>query len=148
MKRFEFSLGRVLDLRRQQASVELARLHALLSTLNQLSAIRLSLTQELEEARSSLRQLPATGEDLRVFVEFERHTHTRCARIDQDSQIVQRQAREQQAKTRDADRQVKLLENLRDKKLTEWTRLCDKELEELASDSHLARMFSDRRRAQ
>ncbi len=148
MKRFEFSLGRVLDLRKQQASVEHARLQALLATLNQLSATKRSLTQQLEDARVSLRQSPSTGEDLRVFVEFDRHIHIRCTRTDQDSQAVQRQVREQQAKTRDADRQVKLLENLKEQKFTEWTRLCDKEMEELASDSHLARMLSERRRAQ
>lgn len=147
MKRFDFSLGRVLDLRKQQASVEQARLQALLRTLQQLSATKHSLTQQLEDARTSLRQSPATGEDLRVFVEFERHINAKCARTDQDSQVVQRQVREQQAKTMHADRQVKLLENLRKQKFTEWTRQCDKELEELAADSYLSRMMSERRGA-
>ena len=82
-----------------------------------------------------------------MFVEFERHIHARCARTDQDSQIVQRQVREQQTKTMNADRQVKLLENLRKQKFTEWTRQCDKELEELAADSYLSRMMSERRGA-
>lgn len=147
MKRFEFSLRRVLDLRRQQASVEQARLQALLRTVNQLHALKAALTKQLAESRTSLQTSPTTGEDLRLFVEFDRHIHARCARIDRDVQLVGRQVQEQQIKTRNADRQVKLLEKLKDKKLSEWTYLHDKELEELASDSYQARMFAERRRA-
>lgn len=148
MKRFAFSLSRVLDLRRQQASVEQARLQSLLRTLNQLTVTKQALMQQLEEARINLRQAPATGHELRAFVEYERHIHARCTRTDQDSQLIQRQIREQQAKTIEADRQVKLLENLKQRKLAEWTRECDKELEELAADSHLARMLAERRDAE
>lgn len=146
MKRFEFSLGRVLDLRRQQASVEQARLQALLGTVNQLIALKRSLITQLDGERTSLKESASTGEDLRVFVEYDRHIRARCNRIDRDVQLVQRQVQEQQIKTRNADRQVKLLENLKDKKLTEWTRLHDKELEELAADSYMARMSAEQRR--
>lgn len=148
MKRFEFSLGRVLDLRRQQASVEQARLQALLKTLDQLSATKHALLQQLDDARTSLRQSAPTGDDLRLFVQFERHIHVQCTRTDQDSRAVQRQVREQQIKVIDADRQVKLLEKLKTRRFAEWTHACDKELEELAADSHLARMFAERRRVE
>ena len=147
MKRFEFSLGRVLDLRRQQASVEQARLQALLRTFQQLHALKAALNKQLADSRNSLQTSPTTGEDLRLFVEFDRHIHARCARIDRDIQLVHRQVQEQRIKTQNADRQVKLLEKLKGKKLAEWTHLHDKELEELASDSYLARLFAERRRA-
>ncbi len=146
MKRFEFSLRRVLDVRKQQSDVEHARLQALLQTASRLLAAKLLLKQQLDDARTSLRQVPASGEDLRIFAEYERHIHHRCAGLDRDSQLVHQQVRDQQAKVRDADRQVKLLQNLKAQKLAEWTVQHDKELEELASDSHLSRMLADRRR--
>jgi flagellar export protein FliJ len=146
MKRFEFSLHRVLDLRKQQAEMERARLQALLSTLERLRAARQALTQELQDARTSLTRSPATGNDYGVFADFEQHIHRRCAIFERDSQLVQKQVRDQQVKVREADQQVKLLENLKAKRLEEWNHQLDKELEELASDSYLARMSADRRR--
>lgn len=147
MKRFDFPLSRVLDLRQQQAGLERARLEGLFKTLNQILAARAALKQELEDARAALRQSPASGNDLQLFSGFERHIHSRCATLDHDTQLLHRQVREQQEKTREADRQVKLLENLRAQRFKEWTYQCDKELEELASDSHRSRMLSERRRA-
>jgi flagellar export protein FliJ len=146
MKRFEFSLRRVLDLRKQQAEMERARLQALLATLERLRAAKQSLNQELQDARTSLTRSLASGNDYRVFADFEQHIHRRCAIHDRDSLLVQQQVRDQQAKVRDADQQVKLLENLKAKKLEQWNHQLDKELEELASDSYLARMSADRRR--
>ncbi|HEY1215268.1 MAG TPA: hypothetical protein VGE93_16685 [Bryobacteraceae bacterium] len=146
MKRFEFSLRRVLDFRKQQAEMERARLQALMATLERLRAAKQSLNQELQDARASLTRSLASGNDYRVFADFEQHIHRRCAVHDRDSQLVQQQVRDQQVKVRDADQQVKLLEDLKAKKLEQWNHQFDKELEELASDSYLARMSADRRR--
>jgi flagellar export protein FliJ len=146
MKRFEFSLHRVLDLRKQQAEMERARLQALLTTVERLRKAKQSLTQELQDARTSLTRSLASGSDYGVFADFEQHIHRRCAILERDSQLVQQQVRDQQVKVREADQQVKLLENLKGKRLEQWNHQFDKELEELASDSYLARMSADRRR--
>src|SRR5690242_2071404 len=104
MKRFEFSLRRVLDLRKQQAEMERARLQALMATLERLRAAKQSLKQELQDARASLtRSLASGNDDYRVFADFEQHIHRRCAVHDRDSQLVQQQVRDQQVKVRDAD---------------------------------------------
>jgi flagellar export protein FliJ len=147
MKRFEFSLRRVLDIRKQQADMERARLQALLGTVGRLRVAKQSLEQELHDARTGLTRSFATGNDYRIFADFEQHTHRRCAAIERDIQRVQQQVRDQQVKVMDADQQVKLLEKLKAKKLQEWNHQVDKELEELAADSFLARLSADRRRS-
>ncbi len=60
------------------------------------------------------------------------------------ARLEQRIAR-QQAQVVEADRQVGLVEKLESRKLAEWQGSLNKELDELAADSYMARMHRQRK---
>lgn len=147
MKRFEFRLHRVLDLRRQQASVERTRLDNLVAAAERLQAEMRGLAQQLEEARLHVRHAPSSaGEDYLALAHFERHIDLRTASLEARRNEVLHQIEIQRAAVIEADRKVKLLEKMESRYRAEWESAHDKELDTLAAESHLARLLADRRR--
>lgn len=146
MKRFEFRLHRVLDLRRQHADAERAQLENLATAAERLAAEMRSLDRELEEVRSHVRHAPsAAGEDYLALSHFERHIDRRTASVENRRKEVLQQIEKQRAVVLEADRKVKLLQKLEARHRSEWVAAHDKELDALAAESHLARLVSKRR---
>ena len=146
MKKFSFPLQRVLDLRRQQAELERAKLQPFVVRLQKLEAAREYLRNQAHAASASVRSAHSvTGGDLAALGRYERYTDGRIRLLDQHELELRKHIEAQQMVVREADRKVKLLENLRDQRLIEWTAQRDKELEEVASDSYLAKLLSERR---
>lgn len=145
MKKFEFSLARVLDVRRKQADIANARLQTLQSKLVELANEQNALIETLADARQSVRQHQSSAMDHWALSNFERVVVNKKAQIDTRRARVQAAIREQRQATIEADRSVKLLENLEGKQRAEWSQGTAKELESLAADSHLALLLSQRR---
>lgn len=146
MKRFEFRLHRVLDLRRQHAEAERAQLENLAAASERLAAEMCSLAIELEEARTHVRHAPsAAGEDYLALSHFERHINRRTASVEDRRAELLQKIEKQRSIVLEADRRVKLLQNLEARHRSEWTTAHNKELDALAAESHLARRLSDRR---
>ena len=142
MKRFEFRLHRVLDLRRQQAEVHRHRLHMLISNVKELEIERSALEAKVLEARASVRSAPVTGNDLVSLAHYEAHIRRRCARIAEKRIELERQLEAERNKAREVERKVKLLEKLETRKRAEWESEANKELESLSADSYLSRLQS------
>lgn len=141
MKRFEFRLGRVLDFRREQAELERSRLESLLAQVLRIDQETNSLQSEAADARDQVaRSASVSGEELSALSAFERHIRNRTTLLDQVRQETQLQVRRQQAIVVEAERKVKLLLKLRQRKLTSWTLEEQKELEVLAAESYLSRL--------
>jgi flagellar export protein FliJ len=140
MKRFEFRLHRVLDLRRQQADVHRHRLQMLMARLKELDVERAALEAKVAEARTSVRSSPVTGNDLVSLAQYETHIRRRCVRIAEKRIELEKQLETERNKTREVERKVKLLEKLETKKRAEWETEANKELETLSADSYLSRM--------
>jgi hypothetical protein len=146
MKRFEFRLQRVLDLRRQQCEIERVMLQKLTTLQQKLIAARLAVVEETEGAAMHVKGASSIyGDDLRALALFERHSQRKLAGLEKQQRETGQQIAQQQARVREAERNVKLLENLKSKRLTEWSAQSNQELEELAADAYLARMMSGRR---
>ena len=146
MKRFEFTLRRVLEVRRQQAEIERSRLQSHLANLETLQNYRRATAQRADEARAFVKNgSTVSGEDLVALSAFEKHISRTIVSIDQQKAKLDQVIAQQQAKVLEAERKVKLLQNLEEKQLSEWTVLRDKEIEQLGADSHLARLLSERR---
>ena len=146
MKAFEFKLQRILEFRLQQADAERAGLQKLLVQSSKLDDEAHNLQNQIFEARQDAERRPsATGGDFLALAQFEGFAIRRTTFIDSQRKQLQPLIERQRAVTIEAERNVKLLERLRERKLKEWTVARDKELDELSADSHLARLSSARR---
>lgn len=142
MKRFEFRLHRVLDLRRQQAEVHRHRLQVLMSKVKELDAEKAALESKVIEARTTIKSSPVTGNDLVSLAHYETHIRRRCTRILEKRIEVEKQLEAERNKTREVERKVKLLEKLETRRRAEWELEANKELESLSADSYLSRLQS------
>lgn len=146
MKRFQFRLQRVLDLRRQQAEAERTHFRNLLAAFELLEGELRSLATQLEEARAHVRHAPSSaGEDYIALSYFEGHVQRRSAVIQTRRQQLERQISEQRAHLLETERKLKLLERLEERRRSEWAAERDKELETISAEAHLARLQSFRR---
>jgi flagellar export protein FliJ len=146
MKQFEFRLQRVLELRSQQADIERARLQSLLNGRTRLSRDRNNLIQQQVRAAADIRGAASiSGSDLFALAAYDRHIQKRKAIFDKQLAQLEQQIGVQTAALREAERKVKLLERLKQRKLADWTGERDKELEAAAAESYLARFLNDRR---
>lgn len=142
MKRFEFTLERVLEFRRLQASTERARLDEILAQRAPLVVAQERLS---EEGRAVLRygaKLPVEFSARDNYSQFVRRQQERL-----EAQMVEidKRAAAQRTKVMEAERRCDLLEKLKQRRQTEWTVAADRELEELAADSFRARLHASRR---
>ena len=140
MKRFEFRLARVRELRRRQLEVEEAKLEVLRAERQQLEAESLRLENEATGTRNSLmvtgsveaQELVAADHYLRSLA---------AARKRQAAKLADWQARtsKQQQAMVEARRRVRLLEKLEEKQLRLWKEEADREQDNLSSELYLAR---------
>ena len=140
MKAFRFSLEKVLAWRRTQLELEQVRHRQRLAEVAALDRARAELEAAGIQAEVQVRALPiVSGSDLAALGEFRRAVRAR------ENQIAPRRAQAAQAAETqllhvlEAQRRVRLLEKLRDRKLVEWKAEETRELEALASESALAR---------
>ena len=146
MAKFRFPLETALHLRRFEADREQARLEQLRAERDRLLAQSAELQAERDtedhalaqpRARSATVALVAIDQFHQYVVESQRY-------LASNGQILEARIAEQTVRLVEARRRVKLLERLREKKLAEWRTAADLELEQLAADSHTARLARQR----
>jgi hypothetical protein len=139
MAQFHFSLEKVLRWR----SLQLAREQALLERLIQ-EQIRIQmLAAALGDERSKMKSTIGTlndlrGDDLRAATAYGLRLRRQADTLAQVSARCERDLTIQKKKYNEAKRRLRLLEELRDRRLTIWRYEQGRELEELASESYLA----------
>jgi flagellar protein FliJ len=145
MKAFEFRLQRIADFRRQQADVAKARLQALLAEMQRLENERHSLEEQRHEARNSVTaQSNLNGEDFFALASFQEYVGRRLKELSQKQIELGSKIEKQRDAVVEAERKVKLLDRLRERKFQEWRAASDRELDDLAADSHMARLAAQR----
>jgi len=130
MKTFRFRLDRVLDWRRTELELEETR-------LKQMHAARIALDREkaaLETARDAagralIERPNMFGVDLQLLSGYNFGVKRQCARLEEKRREVDQAAAKQQQKLLEARRRLRLLENLRDRRLAEWTYEADRQWE-------------------
>jgi flagellar export protein FliJ len=146
MKAFAFPLQRILEYRRQQAGVEQTRLETLLRQVRELDDEIATLASQKAQLRDDIRSGNlAAGYELGAASRFEAFLSRQQMQLEKRKAEAQASSENQRRVAVEAQRKVKLLERLRDRRMTEWTAACDRELEEIAAESHLARLMSERR---
>lgn len=141
MKKFDFRLARVLDLRRMQVEIEETKLERLYSELRTLES-RLNETRlEREQARCRLiAGGSVTGAELMALDHYRKASALECVRLS-ESATAQRGLIDAQLKAViEKRRSVKLLEQLHARKLAAWHAELDREIDREAGELHLAKL--------
>lgn len=136
MKRFNFSLERVLIYRRSQADVEKARLVALESELGQ---IREELNNLHETFLNEVRRVQPNPIERAELGRFRMVVESQTIRIQQ--RIIEKQSEiaNQKALYVKANQAAEVLTKVKDKQKKTWDQELQKELDSLAMDSFLSR---------
>ena len=145
MARFRFSLEKVLRWRSVELTGEEAKLKALVQEQLHLQTLLAEVSAERSKLISSLGSMPdLRGDDLRTLtacgLRLRRNAETLAQRLLQCGRELAKQRR----KYSEAKRRVRLLEELRDRRLREWKYEEAALLEELASESFLANWNRER----
>jgi hypothetical protein len=139
MARFQFSLEKVLRWRSVELTAEEAKLKALVQQQVHLQTLLAEVSTERSNLISSLGSMPdLRGDDLRTLTVCGLRLRRNAENLAQQLLRVGRDLAVQRKKYSEAKRRVRLLEELKDRRLQEWKYEEAVLLEELASESFLA----------
>jgi hypothetical protein len=147
MSGFHFRLAKVLEWRRTELALAETRFRRQAAAVAALDRARAALDASALRAEVQVRDAPRIeGHDLAALDAFRRHVAARRSNLVATRAQAQRDLDGLQAAMLDARRGFRLLERLRDRRFAEWKQEADRELEQLASESHLARLARGGRR--
>jgi hypothetical protein len=140
MKAFQFPLEKALDWRRTQLELEEVRYKQQAAALAGLDRQRAEIEASGIGAEIQVRQWsPIVAGDLTALGNFRLRVKARESEIARQRCVAAQKLAEQQKLMLEARRRCRLLERLKERRLTEWTAGRDHELEEIAAESYLAR---------
>jgi flagellar export protein FliJ len=140
MPQFQFRLDRVLDWRRKQCEVEEERLARALASARTVEERIERLRAEQTAVENELLHRSAIA-----ALDLVRLSHYRGRVRKEESELAEELSRrlklaaEQRARVRQAQQRLRLIEKLRERKLTEYSAMASKELEDAAAEAYLAR---------
>ena len=140
MKAFAFGLEKVLEWRRIELEREEIRLRRHNAALADLHRLRAEWDSQGSTAEEQVRHWDrVAGSELEALGCYRMYARTKGEELARALEQRRRERDRQQELMLEARRRLRLLERLRERRLAEWTAARDKELEELASESFLAR---------
>lgn len=140
MNSFRFPLQKVLDWRHTQLELEEARFKQQLAALAALDGQRAELEAAGIKTEIQVRDWsPLDGRDLTALGNFRLSVKQKEEQIDARRRECRSRLEAQQSAMLEARRRCRLLERLKDRRLAEWQSAHDHELEQLASESFLAK---------
>jgi flagellar export protein FliJ len=140
VKAFRFPLDRALHIRRAQFEIEQAKLQLITREREQLEIKVTEIVTEAATARRTLatQALLVPGE-ISTMPDYQRGTKQMLLKLEQQKVDLARRSQEQKRQTLEAERKVKLLEKLREKRFDEWETQMEKDQEAFTADAYLAR---------
>jgi hypothetical protein len=140
MTSFRFPLQKVLDWRRTQLEMEEIRFKQQIAALADLDRTRAELEATGIKAEIQVRGWNSlAGSDLAALGSFRLDVKQKENEIASRRVECQKTFEAQQRTMLEARRRCRLLERLKDRRLADWTSARDHELDELASESFLAK---------
>ena len=136
MKRFQFSLERVLTYRRSQADIEQSKLAALET---ELTAIREELAKLNAAFQQEVRTVLPNPIDRAELGRYRMVVETQTIRLNQRIAEKQAQVLKQRELYVKANQAAEVLTKVKEKQKKNWEQELQKELDSLAMDSYLAR---------
>jgi hypothetical protein len=138
MKAFEFRLRRALDLRKTQLELEENTLRQLAGKLEELALAAVKLDLVKERAEVAVRQAAVVeAADLWALSAYRQRIMAELRELALRREAAERQVAGQRQKVLEAQRRVRLLEKLEQRRHAEWSREADREMESLAAESFL-----------
>jgi flagellar export protein FliJ len=139
MTTFTFPLQRVFDWRRTQLQLAEARVEQQLAALAEIDRERAGLDATRHRTEAEVRHFTGLdGGDLSALGSFRQALKGRDRALSAKRVECQKELAVRQAAMLEARRRCRLLEHLKEKRLTEWQSAADRELDEVAADSYLA----------
>jgi flagellar export protein FliJ len=136
---FHFRLQKVLEWRQKQLELEEVRLKQQAATVSNLDQASVELQSTGLKAELQVRSYPSvSGYDLAALAGFRQYVQVRSRDLAARRDEAQKSLEAQQNVMLEARRRCRLLERLKERRMSEWQAACDRELDELASDSFLA----------
>jgi hypothetical protein len=140
MKAFQFPLAKALDWRRIQLELEEARYKQQIASLAGLDRQRAEVEASGVRAEIQVREWsPIAAGDLSALGNFRLYIKSQESEIARRRFEAAQKLAEQQKLMLEARRRWRLLDRLKDRRLTEWTTGRDREVEQIAAESYLAR---------
>jgi len=145
MARFEFSLERVLRWRSVELAAQEAKLKQLVQEQLHLQSVLAEVSAERSKLISSLGSMPnLSGDDFRTLTACGLRLRRTAETLGQQLLRCGRDLGVQRKKYSEAKRRVRLLEELKGRRMREWKYEEAVMLEELASESYLANWNRER----
>jgi flagellar export protein FliJ len=140
MKKFTFPLSRVSDWKHAQARSEEIKLGRLLAELRAIGAREALLKRERGEAERALLAVPvASGFELAALDAFQRYTEAERIRIAHARADCARRIAAQLEVVNGKRREVRLIENLKERRLKTWQAELGREIDREADEAYLAK---------
>ncbi|MBS1858436.1 MAG: hypothetical protein JST11_23905 [Acidobacteria bacterium] len=140
MKSFRFPLEKALEWRRKQLELEEARFRRQAAAVAALDRERAETEAAGIRAEIQVRQWGSVaGSDLAALDHFRLRVKNDEARIARDRAAAAAELAVRQESMLEARRRATLLERLRERRYKEWEAERDRELDEIAAESYLAR---------
>ncbi|MGH9581583.1 MAG: flagellar export protein FliJ [Bryobacteraceae bacterium] len=149
MKQFQFRLDSVLRLREVRLEAERRILRQIVAEQQRLGLELERLGRERANAGHFLQQAPGGigAVELRAFSGFLLGLRARGTAIHERMETAAKVAVEQQQRVLAAERDARLLAKMRERKLAEWRRELDRELETVAQEAWNSAHFRERKLA-
>ena len=148
MKRFEFPLERVREWRAGEVESEKQKLRQLFAERHSIEAAGALLEREHLEAQQKIRsQVLLDSPELRALDAFGRHVRAERMRRAERLEECSRRIEAQRSRLLEARRQCRLLEKMKQRGQEEWSRALARELDDFASEMHLAQWSRAARRS-
>ena len=139
MARFHFPLEKVLRWRAVELAAEEAKLKRLVQEELQLQSLRAEITAERSNLVSSASALPGLrGDDLGTMAVYSHRLRRKAENLTQQLVRCESDLAAQRKNYSEAKRRMRLLEELKERKLEKWRYEQARLLEQLASESYLA----------
>ena len=140
MKRFTFPLNRVIDWRRMQARAEELKVEQLYAEMRGIDARAAELNQERAHSEQKLIAAPAsTAEDMAALGAFQRFTIAEQRRLDAKRVACGEKIAAQTLALAARRRDARLIEKVKERRLTEWRAQYAREIDQQAEEAYLAK---------
>ena len=139
MRTFEFPLRQALAWRRTQLETEENKLRQLAAKVEELTLAAVKVDQVKGRAEQTVRGAVAVeAADLWAWAAYRQRLHAELKALAGRKRECEQQVAAQRERTREAQRQCRLLEKLEERRRAAWRIEADREVENLAAESFLA----------
>lgn len=147
MKAFHFHLDQALRWRATQVQLEKTRLSVAAGQLRQIREEIATREREVSAGSMQLSAAPQTGEALTHWASFMDRSRRQLTDLNSRAAQAEKALATQAQCLLEANRRMRLLDNLKQRQLSGWRADLNRELEAFAAESHLVRLQLNNGRA-